>query len=144
MPPSPPPARHRARAAALCLAALLALLPGPGRAQAQELADLMAGMDKAFSGLIRSLLVVTAQKNDAAPALAEAAKEAAQIAGVAGELPGSGAFPGDQAFLKLAREALEAARRAEAAAKEKRLAEAVAALVRLHAACTGCHSEFRF
>ncbi|MBI3026191.1 MAG: cytochrome c [Candidatus Tectomicrobia bacterium] len=140
--PGSPPARPRARAAALCLAALLALLPG--RAQAQELADLMADMDKAFAGLIRSLLLVTAQKNDPAPALAEVAKEAAQIAGVAGKLPGSGAFPGDQAFLKLAREALEAARRAEAAAKEKRLAEAVAALVRLHAACTGCHSEFRF
>jgi cytochrome c556 len=140
MSPSPPPAR----AAALCLAALLVLLPGPGRAQAQELTDLMAGMDKAFAGLIRSLLLITAQKNDAAPALAEAAKEAAQITQVAEKLPASGAFPGDQGFLKLAREALEAARRAEAAAKEKRLAEAVAALVRLHAACTGCHSEFRF
>ncbi|MEK6710742.1 MAG: hypothetical protein AABZ64_09195, partial [Nitrospinota bacterium] len=127
--------------AALGLAALLALA---GPARAADLSDLMGRMDKAFAELVRSLLVVTAQKNDAVPALAEAARHAAQIAGTASEVPGAEAFPGDPAFLKLAQEAQGAARQAEAAAKEGRLEGAVAALVRLHAACTGCHKEFRF
>ena len=142
MPPRPRPRRPLAWPGALCLAALLALPPGPARAQ--ELTDLMDGMNKAFGTLIRSLLVLTAQKNDPSPALAEAAQEAAKLAEAAAQIPKSGAFPGDPAFLKLAGEALEAARAAAAAAKEKRLEGAVAALVKLHAACTACHKDFRF
>ena len=141
MPPRPRPRRPLARAVSLCLAALLGLPPGIVRAQ--EVIDLMGQMEKAFVALVQQVLVLPVQ-NMGDPPFPEAAREAAKIAETAGQIPKTGAFPGDQAFLKLAREALEAARQAETSAKEKRMDGAVAALVKLHAACTACHKDFRF
>ncbi len=130
--------------AMMILALALPVFPERGDAQEVEVTDVMERMNKAYSGLINSIMAVPVQELASDTPYGDIVKWAREMESISVQLPATGELKGDGAVLVLSRQLGGLAARLGKLAEAKKTEEMGGVLVDIRRMCLRCHADYRF